>query len=43
MVTWSLLLAMMGMLSTKMTGIRLLRVVMPLLDSLLGVPSLPHS
>jgi hypothetical protein len=51
MVTWSLLLAMMGMLSTKMMGSRVLRVVMPLLnslmvmlllDSLVGVP-LPHS
>ena len=51
-MTWSLLLALIVMLSSRMMGSRVLRVVMPLLDSLVGVPlldsqmgspSLPHS
>ena len=51
-VTWSLLLAMIVMLSSRMTGSRVLGLVMPLLDSpgvgplldsLVGVPSHPHS
>ena len=50
--TWSLLLALIVMLSSRMTGSRVLGVVMPpldsqgrvpLLDSQVGVPSLPHS
>jgi hypothetical protein len=39
-VTWSLLLALIVMLSSRMMGSRVLRVVMPLLDSLVGVPLL---
>ena len=51
-VIWSLLLALIVMLSFKMMGHRVLGVVMPpldspgvgpLLDSLVGVPPHPHS
>lgn len=51
-VTWSLLLALIVMLSSTVMGSRVLGVVMPpldspgvgpLLDSLVGVPSHPHS
>lgn len=51
-VIWSLLLALIVMLSSTVMGSRVLGVVMPpldspgvgpLLDSLVGVPSHPHS
>ena len=40
---WSLLLALIVMLSSTMMGSRVLKVVMPPLDSLVGVPPHPHS
>ena len=40
---WSLLLALIVMLSSTMMGSRVLGMVIPPLDSLVGVPSHPHS